>query len=107
MTQTIHVPTIKKLIQQELGLLPADMTIGRGGFICSEVLWDMKPVALIARAYAGTESDGTPSNMVEHRPRHEELTRIGEMLQRRGYTLQQYDESRDLFFVVPTSEESI
>lgn len=96
----VNAPAIKKLIRSELGLVPADMTIGRGGFTCSEVLWDMQPVALISRAYEGTEPNGMPSNMVEHRPRHEELTRIGELLKRRGYTLQQYSEDRDLFFVV-------
>lgn len=96
----INAPAIKRLINTELGLVPADMTIGRGGFTCSEVLWDMQPVALITRAYEGKEPNGTPSNMVEHRPRHEELTRIGELLQGRGYTLQEYREDHDLFFVV-------
>jgi len=99
----VSAKVIKDMIIKELRLTPADMTVGRGGFTCSEVLWDMVPVALISRAYAGTEPDGTPSNMVEGRPLHEELRRIAELLRRKGYTLSRYDEAKDLFFVVPDS----
>jgi hypothetical protein len=101
--KNVRIPAITRLVRQLMeaeGHQRANMP-GNGGWAVSPSAWDMKTVAMIHWAYAGTEPDGTPSNMVAGRPQSPEIRKIGEMLQEHGYKLWGFREDLNHFFVVP------
>lgn len=103
MAKKPHLPTISRLVRQLFEGTEhqrADMPLN-GGWATSGTLWNMKPVVFVHWAYAGTEPDGTPSNMVEGRPLSDEVREIAEMLQERGYKIEGLREDRNFFHVIP------
>lgn len=103
----VHIPTIAKLVKQlfegtehQRANMPE-----HGGWAVTQTYWNMRSVAFVHWAYAGTEADGTPSNMVERRL-SPEVRKMHEHLKALGYSVSYLREDSNFFHVLPVSEKS-
>lgn len=96
----VHIPTIAKLVKQLFEGTEhqrANMPLN-GGWAVSQTYWNMESVAFVHWAYAGTEADGTPSNMVE-RGLTPEVRKMHEHLKALGYLVSTLREDSNFFHV--------
>lgn len=103
----VHIPTIAKLVKQlfegtehKRANMPE-----HGGWAVSQTYWNMRSVAFVHWAYAGTEGDGTPSNMVE-RGLTDEVRKMHEHLKTLGYSVSHLREDSNFFHVLPAPDRS-
>lgn len=96
----VHIPTIARLVKQLFEGTEhkrADMP-EHGGWVVSQTYRNMQSVAFVCWAYAGTEADGTPSNMVE-RGLTPEVRKMHEHLKALGYNVSCLREDSNFFHV--------
>lgn len=96
----VHISTIAKLVKQLFEGTEhqrANMPLN-GGWAVSQTYWNMQSVAFVHWAYAGTEADGTPSNMIE-RGLTPEVRKMHEHLKALGYNVSYPREDSNFFHV--------
>lgn len=87
-----HVPTLTRVIREELGFARANYP-AYGGFTVTVVHWDMVPVVLIGWCPEPNSPEATGLT--------DEVRKIADLLKGRGYLLKGFREDRNSFFVLP------